>query len=260
MYKIILVVVSLFILGFSCTSPIQYVQNGRQALNDWDYVQQHLVIKEQTIVETKEGSYDIEITYPTITEPAKEGTEGFNRFIEFLLKNNFLPEFKVRVGEAGPLLVADVPYSLSGSYEILESKLDYISVRLFFTEYLGGAHPVSWTYTIDYELDVRHLVDLGDIFNVKEDVYLPRLSELSQPLLVSQLDDMADLQWIEKGTKPVKSNFKNFNVTAEGLKFVFDPYQVAPYAAGMQEITIFYNQLEDLINKNGPVKYVRTAN
>jgi len=43
----------------------------------------------------------------------------------------------------------------------------------------------------------------------------------------------------------------NFAITKEGLKFVYNPYEVAPYAFGQQEIIIPYTSLKEVIRKDG---------
>lgn len=41
-----------------------------------------------------------------------------------------------------------------------------------------------------------------------------------------------DTQWISEGTAPKEENFENFLITDNALIIIFDPYEVAPYAAG----------------------------
>jgi len=43
----------------------------------------------------------------------------------------------------------------------------------------------------------------------------------------------------------------NFAITKKGLKFVYNPYEVAPYALGQQEIMIPYALIKELIRKDG---------
>jgi predicted transcriptional regulator len=242
------------ILGFGCNTPEASLDNTSTIS------QPHLATEERTIIEGKSGLYDVEVDYPVIVEPVNVATQAFNQYIEYLLKNQFIQEFKIKAEQAGAPPVTDVPFVLSGSYEVLELEPDYIAVRLFFTDYLGGTHPAPWTYTVDYVLegDGKLVADLNDIFSVRESQYLARLSELSRPLILSQLQEKIDTQWVEKGTRPIKSNYKNFNLTSEGIKFTFDPYQVASYAEGMLEFTIPYSELTDILNVNGPVSHIKS--
>lgn len=40
------------------------------------------------------------------------------------------------------------------------------------------------------------------------------------------------------------SNFENFVILDEGIKFIFSQYQVAPYAAGMPEVVVGWDELK----------------
>jgi hypothetical protein len=45
------------------------------------------------------------------------------------------------------------------------------------------------------------------------------------------------------GAGPDLANYKTWNITPSGLVVTFDPYQVAAYAAGPQEVLIPYDAL-----------------
>ena len=45
------------------------------------------------------------------------------------------------------------------------------------------------------------------------------------------------------GTEPTTENFKEVAITKEGLLVIFNPYQIAPYAEGTQDILIDKNLL-----------------
>jgi hypothetical protein len=42
-------------------------------------------------------------------------------------------------------------------------------------------------------------------------------------------------------------------ITSQGLKFTFDPYQVASYAEGPQEVVVPYRALKGLIGARSPI-------
>jgi hypothetical protein len=80
--------------------------------------------------------------------------------------------------------------------------------------------------------------------------YLQILSTDSVPLLTTALGDDADSDQIAQGTSATEDNFKVFVPHADGLHIIFNQYQVASYADGVQEITIPYSDLQNVINKN----------
>lgn len=55
------------------------------------------------------------------------------------------------------------------------------------------------------------------------------------------------------GADPTPENYRNWNITPGGLLISFDPYQVAAYAAGPQEVLIPYAKLSAIIDPNGPL-------
>ena len=63
---------------------------------------------------------------------------------------------------------------------------------------------------------------------------------------------MLDDDWIQRGAGASGENYDSWTITKQGLKIHFDPYQVAPYAAGPQQVTIPYSALKDIIKADGP--------
>ncbi len=55
------------------------------------------------------------------------------------------------------------------------------------------------------------------------------------------------------GAQPTLENYRNWNITPDGLMITFDEYQVAPYAAGPQKVVVPYSALQALINPQGPL-------
>jgi hypothetical protein len=64
---------------------------------------------------------------------------------------------------------------------------------------------------------------------------------------------MADPSWIEEGAGPNGDNFARWALVEEGLILFFDPYQVAPYAAGPQVVTIPRAALAGVAAPDGPL-------
>ncbi len=57
-----------------------------------------------------------------------------------------------------------------------------------------------------------------------------------------------DFPLFEEGLEPKVVNFQNWNLTEKGLRLSFAPYDVAPYAAGPQEVLIPFGELQSLVN------------
>lgn len=100
-----------------------------------------------------------------------------------------------------------------------------------------AAHGMNGVLTLNYDLAHGKILSLYDIVDSKK---LPALHKLIRdavktldiPLLVS-------LQEIEIPS--------TFTVTSEGIDFIFQPYEIAPYSEGVVRVTV---PLESLIEQN----------
>jgi hypothetical protein len=53
---------------------------------------------------------------------------------------------------------------------------------------------------------------------------------------------------IISGTEPTRENFQHISLTQEGLTVNFNPYQIAPYARGNQQVHIPLPHLENILS------------
>jgi len=113
----------------------------------------------------------------------------------------------------------------------------------------GAAHPGSYSLTLNHDLAGGRELALADLFlpnsNYLEAISSYCIAELSkQPFFEGPFAE---------GAQPTPENYRNWNITPAGLLITFDEYQVAPYAAGPQQVTIPYNELQTLIDPQGPL-------
>lgn len=119
----------------------------------------------------------------------------------------------------------------------------YQSFKFDISTYTGGAHPNTAALTMTFKMPEGTRVKLADLFTPDVN-YLKNLSTISRESLKEQLQDM-DNGSIDIGTEASEGNFASWTLDGENLLLHFDPYQVAPYAAGPQLVTI---KLADLGN------------
>ncbi len=113
----------------------------------------------------------------------------------------------------------------------------------------GAAHPGTHTRTVTYDLETGSDVRLAELFLPGSD-YLERIAKYC----IAQLSTRdIDFDSFSSGASPLPENYGNWNITAEGLLITFDEYQVAPYAAGAQEVTIPFAELQSVIDPQGPL-------
>lgn len=131
-----------------------------------------------------------------------------------------------------------------------------LSIVMEVSPYIAGAaHPNVRTESFAYDIVMKKQLSLTDMFN-QNTKYLERLSELS----IKQLIDTskknntyyeAKLQMIKQGAAPKEENFKTFAIKDGSLIVLFDPYQVGPYAEGVQTVTLKRADITDVLSNQG---------
>lgn len=139
-------------------------------------------------------------------------------------------------------------WSLQVDYEQAQAAPHLLSLLLKIGSYTGGAHPNYEFKSFSFDLAAQKVLTLDDLFLPGADVW-PVIAQMVQDSLTTQLADGADPQWILDGSGENPDNYQNFVLTPDALIFYFMPYQVAPYAAGAQQVSIPYTALTGLFNE-----------
>ena len=113
-------------------------------------------------------------------------------------------------------------------------------------EYTGGAHGNRYLLIQNYDLETGDMVNEQDLFI--DDYYEP-LKSLLLEALIAQTDEAEtrkDLRRLGYSVADVVPN-ENFYVTDEGITYVYNPYEIAPYAMGCIEIFLPWETVRPLI-------------
>ncbi len=129
------------------------------------------------------------------------------------------------------------PYELSTSYILTSPSAQYLSLVWQIFAYTGGAHSNLEISTFTYDVTTGNTIELYDVFE-DLDLALEIIGSRAERELQKKLGDMAEPDMIREGTLPDMENFSRFALTPSGIRFYFPPYQVAPWAAGMQTVEI----------------------
>ena len=207
--------------------------------------------------ENKSMRYTIDANYPQIEgENLTPGALQFNTLVNAMIKEE-LDRFKRYV-------ISDMPHmkNLPDGVKHNSLNIDYdtdvikpgndaiVSVRLSIEGMQAGrAHPYHNNRVLNFDLVNNKSLKLSDIFKPKAS-YLKLVSAYTKKKLDEKLSD----KWmIADGTKPIEKNFKNWNLESDGILFTFDEYQVAPYVDGIQEVSVPYSELKNIISPNAPI-------
>jgi len=213
------------------------------------------VIKEAN----KQSRYRIDVVYPQIEGDAR--FDKFNKEARAMVTKN-VAAFKTsetsNETDAGSEIPAETQTStLDSDYQIRLAADDLISIEFTESAYSGGAaHPNSYTTVLNYDVRNGKKLALADLFNAKSN-YVKVISDYCLKDLKQQAkkekDSMLTDDMIQSGASARAENFNAWTITKQGLWITFDPYQVAAYAAGPQQVLVPYSALKDLIKADGPI-------
>lgn len=124
---------------------------------------------------------------------------------------------------------------------VVDTLLCYVISR---SSYLGGAHGMYGTECHVYSLADGYEVELADLFDEEQ---LRRLDALIREDLCRQYNADNERELEEKGFFPeyIRAT-ENFLVTAEGITFFYNPYEIGCYALGAVEVSVSRETLAGL--------------
>ena len=112
--------------------------------------------------------------------------------------------------------------------------------------YTGGAHGSNFRQFVNYNLQTGEQIDEEQLF---AENYQEPLTQLLLQYMVEQNDEIAliqDLQEAGYNVDDIHPN-DNFYLAEEGITYVFNPYDIAPYALGETEILIPWCALQNIL-------------
>ena len=271
MKKIIITIVILVLAGIATWFYIQKNLSSRNT-GEADTV---VDFEEVSVVRTNgdkpwpiEVPINIDVKYPKITLSDTRATERINKDIK-----NTLEEIKEELGDWDALEIGTpvdqdmietygqggpVGESRDVSYKIYDVYHGVFSVEFRASSYsLGATHPNGYTITRTYDISTGERMLLNKFIQTDKVAY-NKLATLIRNELYNnhkeQLGDNFDKSWVEEGTDPKKpENFENFLIKKDGLMFIFDQYQIAPYVAGGFEVVISYDKLREVREPSSPI-------
>ena len=129
------------------------------------------------------------------------------------------------------------PCELIGSYTLTRPSANALSIVFEIWTYTGGAHGNLDVIPLTYSLLSGQRLGLVDIFE-NVDKALEIMSAVSRKELATRLGGGRVDSMIHDGTEPLADNFSALALVPGGVRVYFQPYQVAPWAAGTQRVFI----------------------
>lgn len=196
----------------------------------------------------KAPDYELQAQVPVLTGSDDLRVVTFNQAAERIVQNQ-IDSFKQMLGDMSIVpIVAGSGFYLQ--HTLLSPPGNILSLKFEISQYAdGAAHPFGYSITLNYDLEQGQEVGLEQLFLPGTD-YLQVIADYCQTELKKR-DIGFDI--FTEGANPTPENYRNWNITANGLLITFDEYQVAAYAAGPQTVVIPYAALKDIIDPQGPI-------
>ena len=119
-------------------------------------------------------------------------------------------------------------------------------IAFAFTKYLdtGGAHPNTYTHTINFNTKTDQVITIEDLVEIDSNL-LNSLSTISRESLQNNenIVQYGVSDFFYSGTEPKIENFQNFVLDEKNFIIFFDRYSIAPYVAGDFIVKIPYEKL-----------------
>jgi hypothetical protein len=153
----------------------------------------------------------------------------------------------------------DNEHVVSGFSLLSDKKIYVYGIERYV--FMGGAHGLETRNYYNFDLKTGKIISEKDLFKSN---YVPELSELIKKRIVEESKEQKDT----RDTEPIMSledtdfwadSIKpngNFYITDEGINYVFNPYEIAPYYMGQTEVSIPFDRLTNILKSNSIIAYL----
>jgi hypothetical protein len=132
---------------------------------------------------------------------------------------------------------------------VLAQQKNYLGLKYFFTDYTGGAHPNTAIIYKNYDPQTQEEITLDALVSPANHEKLVAVAEQifrkNEKLTATQ--SLADKYFFEKGEFALNNNF---TITSQGLKFLYNSYEIKPYSEGITELLIPFTAIKYLLKTN----------
>ena len=137
------------------------------------------------------------------------------------------------------IITTDVSLGHKGT-SVYHVNLDY---------YEGGAHGINQHLTMNFDRETGRQLSLADVFapgyeHRLNEVLLEALQQKTGTKNLSQLHDKGYLYSMDMFAS------ENFILGDDTITFIYNPYEIAPYAVGTTELTIAYSDIDDILKNS----------
>jgi hypothetical protein len=150
-------------------------------------------------------------------------------------------------------------YSFNNEHNVegfaLQSDENIFTYGIDRNVYMGGAHNLETRNYYNFDLKTGKVIREEDIFTNN---YTSELTKIIKQRIVEESDDINTLYELDESvfwTDSIKPN-GNFYITDESINYVFNPYEIAPYAYGDTEVSLPFSYIKKLLKPNSVIDYL----
>jgi hypothetical protein len=140
-------------------------------------------------------------------------------------------------------------FTLDSHAKIVRQDSSLTTLEIGGYSFKGGAHGSSITRFINWNTKAQKSVSLGDILVAN---YKEKLTAIADTIFRKQekLSDTASLadDYFFKDSKFALN--ENYSITPIGIRFLYNQYEIKPYAAGQTDLFIPYAKIKTLLKPN----------
>lgn len=127
-----------------------------------------------------------------------------------------------------------------------------LSVCGSYYSYTGGAHPNTWQLGWNFDLEDGVFFE-AELLCDDAELQGAVVEEILRQAAVPQENGYVPLEMYWEDHEDIIANWSSYAVTFDeaGMRVVFSPYELAPYAAGPQEFLLTYDWLRPYLSEHG---------
>lgn len=138
---------------------------------------------------------------------------------------------------------------MDGKIEVKARQAHYFSALVTYVSYEGGAHPNSNFTYLNYDPSGHKEIILDSLIQPGA---MPLLTAVGEKIFRKN-EKLSTDQSLKDGYFFENDKFSlnhNFSITNEGLKFLYNPYEIKAYAFGITELLIPFAALKEITRPN----------
>lgn len=206
-------------------------------------------------IKYKNDAIDVDIKIPVVDGMQDKSVQ---KKINDILEED-ITEFKQNLEETSKLDLKDFkeqgwemsPYAAKVDYKVHSNKDNLLSISVIYYQYTGGAHGSTLQKNFNIDLDTGNEATLKDFFYEGENYKETISKEIKKQMALEKnkyFDDAFDIV-------SSISNTQSFYIKDGNIIVCYGHYEIAPYAAGLQEFKIPFSSFEKGVKKDIDVKY-----